>query len=65
MDCENIYCVYQKDKRCILESISIDETGRCTACIHVDVEMEVLDSMKEKLLKRFEEYDRELENEDE
>lgn len=57
MECENVFCVYQKNEKCILDEIRIDICGRCSSCIVVEPETEYLDKLKDEMLKRFEEYD--------
>lgn len=33
MICENEYCIYQKNRKCTLDTISVDEFGKCSECI--------------------------------
>ena len=54
MICENIYCIYNNDERCMVEDIELDIQGKCTSCIYVDIEKEYLNRKKKELL---EEYD--------
>ena len=49
--CENEFCIYQKEGRCVLESICLDVQGNCVDCIYITVERDVLDGIKQKLLK--------------
>ena len=50
LKCENTLCIYQKDGGCALERISLDEGGRCTACVLTDFEKEVLEKAKKETL---------------
>lgn len=49
--CENDFCIYQKNGRCILESINLNTLGLCTACIHINIEEKTLNHLKEIHLK--------------
>ena len=51
LSCENVFCIYQKQGKCILESVQIDIQGNCTDCIYINVEEEALNNLKEKLLR--------------
>lgn len=51
MECENYFCVYQKDGKCILDSISLDTQGSCLSCIYVNIDDDVLEKEKAKYLK--------------
>ena len=54
MLCENYFCIYQKDRQCVLEKINLDIQGRCKECIYIDFDEFILQELKNKLLKRFE-----------
>ncbi|MFI3230703.1 MAG: hypothetical protein R3Y29_04040 [bacterium] len=57
MTCENIFCIYQKvGGECSLERISIDNAGMCEDCIQIDVDEKKLQGLKNKLLKKYEQY---------
>lgn len=51
LSCENGFCVYQKEGKCILENVQLDIQGNCIDCICIDIEENVLDDLKEKLLR--------------
>ncbi len=51
LSCENEFCTYQKQGKCILESVQLDIQGNCTDCIYIKVEEETLNKLKEKLLR--------------
>lgn len=53
MECENYFCVYQKDGKCILDSISLDTQG---SCLSWNIDDDVLEKEKAKILKRQEKY---------
>lgn len=52
--CEAMYCVYWQNGCCSLDGISIDNAGRCEASIFVDVSHDILNAMKEQMLKNWE-----------
>ena len=54
MECENSLCIYESDRKCILEKISVNMLGICDDCIYPSIDDEVLNSLKEKTLKRLE-----------
>ena len=56
MTCENVFCIYQRDNKCILEKIDLDITGVCTDCIYVDIEQKTLNKFKEKQLQNIEKF---------
>lgn len=55
MQCENKLCIYCKEDKCILDSISVDALGMCADCIQVTIETELLERAKEDLLQKFHE----------
>ena len=57
MECLNEFCIYQKDDKCILDEIEIGTSGICQSCIYPNIPPEILEQEKEKLRKRYEEYD--------
>lgn len=54
MECENSLCIYERDRKYILEKISVNMLGICDDCIYPSIDDEVLNSLKEKTLKRLE-----------
>jgi hypothetical protein len=50
MQCENAYCIYQKENKCYHEKISINSLGMCDDCIIVSLEENFLAAEKEKQL---------------
>ena len=54
MDCENNYCIYESNGKCLLDEISIDSLGMCTEYIYPDIDEEILNQAKSKFLKTYE-----------
>ncbi len=54
MNCENIFCIYQRNNKCVLTEISIDITGACADCIYVDISKKELKELKENQLRNIE-----------
>lgn len=52
MDCENTLCVYWAADSCILDEISIDPLGMCSAYIQLNIDEETLKAGREKFLER-------------
>ena len=57
MNCENKFCIYQSEGECILEEIDIDSLGMCADCIYPDIDEEVLNQAKLRLLNFYKEID--------
>ena len=53
MECDNVFCIYQKNGNCKLENISIDNSGMCTQCIYVEIDENDLSKAKSEITKRF------------
>lgn len=51
LSCENEFCIYQKQGNCILKSVQLDIQGNCLDCIYINVEEDVLNSLKQKHLR--------------
>jgi len=54
MQCENIFCIYNSENKCILECVSLDILGQCTACIYATIDDEILEEAKRKTLESVE-----------
>ena len=54
MNCENSFCIYQSKGKCTLDKINIDSLGMCTECIYPDIDEEIINQAKLKLLKNHE-----------
>ena len=54
MKCQNDLCIYQTNGVCLLEEISIDNLGMCTDCIYPNIDEQILNDAKLKLLKKYE-----------
>ena len=50
MKCENLYCIYNDEDKCILESVSLDIQGKCKECIYVDITDDQLKKLKKEQL---------------
>ena len=59
MFCENIFCIYQEDGKCIFDEMTIDIDGMCSECMLVEIDSELLERLKkekrEELDRRYEE----------
>lgn len=55
MECENYFCVYQEDGRCVLTSVRLDVQGRCKACIYLPLDDKLKDLKAEVRIKYNEE----------
>lgn len=51
VNCENEFCIYQKQGTCILDSVQLNVQGNCVDCIYINVEKNLLNDLKENLLK--------------
>ena len=58
INCHNEFCIYQRDDECMFDEIEINAIGSCTYCILADIPEEYLKFEKEKLLKMFDDADR-------
>ena len=54
LSCENEFCIYQKQGNCILENVHLDIQGNCIECIYINVEQDILNNLKKKLLRELE-----------
>lgn len=52
MQCENIYCIYYEKSGCKLEEVYLDIQGKCTECVYVEIEDELINECKEKQLRK-------------
>lgn len=46
--CENVFCIYQKDGKCILDIVNLDIQGNCVDCTYIDIEPTHLNELKQK-----------------
>ena len=60
INCENIFCIFQTNGKCTREQAEIDRFGMCMKCIHPNIDEEILDESKAKLLKKYEDRIRRL-----
>lgn len=52
MNCENYFCIYEKDGVCILDNIELDLLGQCKECIYVDIDPDLLKKKKQKAINK-------------
>jgi len=59
MNCENKFCIYQNEGKCMLNKVDIDSLGMCADCIYLDIDEKILNQAKLKLLREYQkaEYD--------
>ncbi len=57
MLCENEYCIYQKNRKCTLDAISINEFGNCSECIIPNIPSKILEKIKKERLEILESED--------
>ena len=58
MICENEYCIHQKNRKCTLDTISVDEFGKCSECIIPNIPYNLLEKAKKKTLQKLETEDK-------
>ena len=54
LKCEKEYCIYNNERECLFEKISINELGMCDACIILSLDKEFLQKEKERQLQELE-----------
>ena len=52
MVCENKFCVYWSDNRCVLKEIVLDIQGSCTSCVYITMDDEELDNLRREQLEK-------------
>ena len=58
MKCEFDYCIYNKERKCIIRMPSINSLGMCEECIIVSIDRDYLEKEKKRQLKIIEDiYD--------
>ena len=62
MQCEYIYCIYNRKNKCLLKTVSMNNLGMCDDCMTVSLEENFLEAEKERQLQ---ETDRRWETTDE
>ena len=48
MCCSFVYCLYNKELRCILNAVEINSLGMCEQCIVISLSEELLEKEKER-----------------
>ncbi len=46
MDCENQFCMYQTDGKCMFNEISINSIGMCEGDTYINISDELLNKIK-------------------
>ena len=41
MNCQNNFCIYWDNKKCILDEISLNICGQCEECVLIDIDEEL------------------------
>ena len=59
MICEFHFCIYNENNQCILDEISINESGICDCAIYPEIDDEYLKQCKQTELKKYGSYWRE------
>lgn len=60
MKCENLYCIYEQNGKCILDEIEINSVGMCSECILLPIPIDAADKMKSVKREEFEKLDKEM-----
>ena len=53
--CDNTFCIYWENQHCLLDSISLDDTGSCSDCICISFPE---DNLEQKRLEMREQLDK-------
>lgn len=53
MTCYNNFCIYEKENNCILDTITLNETGMCLECININIPEEIINREKMILLEKY------------
>ena len=48
LTCENYFCIYEKNGKCVLDSVNISFQGICEDCVYPAVDFEKLEEIKKK-----------------
>lgn len=51
--CDNMFCIYWNNGRCILDKIIHNAIGVCTEVIHVNIDEDILIEKRLEILKSF------------
>lgn len=54
MNCENEYCIYNLESKCLLEKISVNSLGMCDDCIMISLDEGFLAAEKQRQLSEIE-----------
>ncbi len=53
MKCENIFCIYWKNNKCILDKITLDIKGVCQECIYINISENKLKRKRNEILYKY------------
>ncbi len=56
MNCENNFCIYQQNNKCLFDEIELDITGICQSCIYVDIPIKELENYKSLQREKIDNY---------
>ena len=48
MNCENIFCIYELNGKCVLDNIELDIVGQCKECIYLSLSEKELKKLKKQ-----------------
>ena len=51
--CENDFCIYWEENRCLCQYINLNESGIYMDAIHVNIEEEILYKKRKELLNKY------------
>lgn len=52
MKCDNFFCIYWADGRCILSEIELDIQGNCSSCIYVKIPEDILEKKRREAIEK-------------
>ena len=55
MKCENNYCIYNRQHKCLVDEPEMNSLGMCDSCIIISLEGDFLENEKERQLNELEE----------
>jgi len=58
MQCENEYCIYNRELKCLLDKVAINSLGMCDDCIIISLSKNFLESEKTRQLQDIESRER-------
>ena len=52
MNCQNNFCIYWDNRKCILDEISLNICGQCEECVLIEIDEELLKKQRKIILDR-------------